>query len=138
MLAPNRSAPVSATPSQEIGHLCGVGAVDVQHAFKVNETDQGDAWPTFEMLGPPSLVAAPNTIRLRFRVTDPDGLHQVRLHTPEWNPYVAGEFIACQHLNRTSATVEFTTTELSSKSEAVILWVIDAHGNFSLSDWYPN
>ena len=137
MLAPDLSAPFSAPAPQEMIHLCGVGELDVQHDFKVNETVPGDAWPTVEMLGPPSLVAAPNRIRLRFKVTDANGLHQVRLHTPEWDPYVAGEFIACQRLNGTSATVEFVTTELSSRSESVHLWIIDTHGNWGVSTPYP-
>ena len=84
-------------------------------------------------LGPPSLAAAPNAIRLRFRVTDADGLHQVRLHTPQRGR--SGEFIACKRVNGTSATVEFVTTELSPRSESVHLWVIDVHGNF-ISTWH--
>ena len=111
-------------------HLCGVGSLDGHESFKINQTAPGDTLPTCEMLGPPSLAAAPNAIRLRFKVTDTDGLHQVRLHTPEWDPYVAGEFIACKRISGTSATVEFVTTELSSRSESVHLWVIDVHGNF--------
>ena len=123
------------TSSREMTLFCGVGAHDVQHDLQVNQTAPGDAWPTFEMLGNPILAAAPNAIRLRFRVTDADGLHQIRLHTPEWER--AGEFLACKRVSGTSATVEFVTTELPSRSESVRLWVIDAHGNFSWSQYYP-
>ena len=135
-LDPNR---ISSAPADlsDVSHLCGVGAHDGHEYFKVNEFVPGDTPPTFEMLGPPSLVAAPNAIELRFRVVDGDGLHQVRLHTPEWNPYVAGEFIACQKVNRTNATVAFVTTELSPKSESVHLWTIDMQGNFGWSESYP-
>ena len=128
------TAPFPSVPS-EMTHLCGVSAHDGHQSFKVNQTAPGDAPPTFEMLGPPSLAAAPNAIRLRFRITDTDGIHQVRLHTPEWDPYVAGEFIACKHVNGTSATVEFVTTELSPRSESVHLWMIDVHGNF-IGTWH--
>ena len=130
---------ISSSPAAplDVSHLCGVGVHDVPEYFKVNETVPADDPPAFEMLGPPSLVALPNAIQLRFRVVDGDGLHQVRLHTPEWNPYVAGEFIACQRVNRTNAIVEFVTTELSPKSESVHLWTVDMQGNFGWSQSYP-
>ena len=130
---------ISSSPStlSEMTHPCGVGVFDGLKDFEVNENVPSDARPTFEILGPPSLVAAPNAIQLRFRVVDDDGLHQVRLHTPEWHPYVAGEFIACQHVNRTNAIVEFVTTELSPRSESVHLWTIDKQGNFGVSQRYP-
>ena len=143
MLVPDLSDPLSATASQEMTHPCGVGALDVQRNFAVNQTDQGDARPTFEMLevsrfvDESNKIAKPNKIRLRFEVTGADGLHQVQLHTPEWDPGVAGGFIACQRLNGTSAIVEFVTTELSPKSKSVSLSVIDVHGNFFWSDPYP-
>ena len=129
----------SSSPSapSEMTHLCGVGTFDSHESFKVNETVPGDAPPTFEMLGPPSLAAAPNTIQLRFRVSDADGLHQVQLNTPEWDLFVAGGFIACQRVSGTTATVEFVTTELSARSESVQLLVIDVHGNFTSSEAYP-
>ena len=130
---------ISSSPSAppEMTHLCGVGAFDDHKYFKVNQTVPGDAPPAFEMLGPPSLAAAPNAIRIRFSVTDADGLHQVRLHTPEWDPYVAGGFIACKRVSGTSATVEFVTTELSPRSESIQLQMIDVRGNFGWSEPYP-
>ena len=130
---------ISSSPPvlSDMTHLCGVGALKDREYFKLNENVPGDAPPTFEILGPPSLVGAPNVIQLRFRVVDGDGLHQVQLHTPEWHPYVAGGFIACQHVNRTNAAVEFVTTELSSKNEAVWLVIIDKQGNFGWSEFYP-
>ena len=133
---PIRISSTVSAPS-DVSHLCGVGALDSDAFFKVNETPPGDALPAFEMLGPPSLAAPPNEIRLRFRVVDADGIHQVRLHTPEWAPYVAGEFLACQKVNTTHATVEFVTTELSPRSESVRVWTIDRQGNFFWSERYP-
>ena len=139
LISSSPSAHSSSSPSVplDVSHLCGAGALDGREYFKVNETVPGDALPTFQMLGPPSLAAVPNAIRLRFRVVDGDGIHQVRLHTPEWNPYVAGEFIACQQVNRTNTIVEFVTTELSPRSESVHLWTIDTQGNFGWSESYP-
>ena len=136
-LDPSLTSPSPSAPS-EMTHLCGVGAFDGHEYFKVNETVPGDALPTFDMLGPPSLAAAPNAIRFRFRVTDADGLHQVQLHTTEsWFPHIAGGFIACKQVSGTSATVEFVTTELSSRNKEVWLRMIDVHGNFASSEFYP-
>ena len=87
---------------------------------------------TIEMLSL-SLASPLNTVRLRFKVTDPDGLHQAQLLTP-------GEFfglIACKQLTGTSSVVEFVTTELTPKSDSVSLQVIDVHGNFSWSEKFP-
>lgn len=48
----------------------------------------------------PSLAAPPHTIRLRFEVTDTDGLHQVQLyHGFGQDPSV----IACEHLTGNKA-----------------------------------
>ena len=127
------------SPPSEMTHLCGVGAFDSHEYFNVSQTVPGDALPTFEMLGPPTLAAAPNTIRFRFSVTDADGIHQVQLLTPEWgsSPDFAGGFIACKRVSGTSATVEFVTTELSSRNESVWLQMMDVHGNFHASQLYP-
>ncbi|RKU28105.1 hypothetical protein C6499_10540 [Candidatus Poribacteria bacterium] len=116
-------------------HLCGVGALDDHESFNINQTAPGDTLPTVDMLGPPSLAAAPNAIRLRFSVTDADGIHQVQLHAPERGR--SGAFIACKHINETSATVEFVTTELSPRIESVYLRTIDVNGNFVSSESYP-
>ena len=135
VLASNATFPFSSAAIPEMLQLCGVEALDSHERFRINQIVPNDAPPTFEMLSPPTFAGAPNAIHLRFRVTDADGIHQVRLHTPEWDPYVAGEFIACKHLNERSATVEFVTTELSPRSESVHLWMIDKKGSF-YSNWF--
>ena len=93
---------------------------------------------TIEMLSL-SLASPLNTVRLRFKVTDPDGLHQAQLLTPDI-VYLDGEFfglIACKQLTGTSSVVEFVTTELTPKSDSVSLQVIDVHGNFSWNEKFP-
>ncbi len=76
---------------------------------------------TIEML-PPSLVSPPNTIRLRFKITDPDGLHQVQLRTN-------GELTACQNLKgKPNDTVDFVITSLTPARDTVSLMVADVHG----------
>ena len=84
---------------------------------------------TIEML-PPSLVSPPNTIRLRFKITDPNGIHQVQLRTN-------GRLTACQNLNgKTNDTVDFTLPSLKRATVigeglrvvGVSLMVADVHG----------
>ena len=91
---------------------------------------------TIEML-PPSLVSPPNTIRLRFKVTDPDGLHQVQLRTN-------GLFTACQNLNgKTNDTVDFTLSSLKRGTTTgeglrvvgVDLMIADVHGFLEYSSF---
>ena len=85
-------------------------------------------------------ASPPDGVRLRFTITDPDGLHQVQLHTIENHddPTSAlGGFLDCQSLNGQTRTVEFVTTELvtiRSRSDIDIpvwLYIIDVDGNFS-------
>ena len=97
---------------------------------------------TIKML-PPRTPSAPNAIRFRFEVTDPDGIHQVQLLTPTTNeihdPLTLGylELLAYERLDgRESDTVEFRTTELTQESESVSLMVIDRNGNMTISRSY--
>ena len=72
-----------------------------------------------------SLASSPYEIRLRFEVTDNDGLHQAQLLT---GPGV----IACKRLNGKNTTVEFVTSQLTiGGGERVALQVMDVHGNFT-------
>ena len=126
----------SSAARPDIAHFCGVEVPNLQQSLKVNEAEARDAPCTFEMLDPPSLATPPNAICLRFKVTHTEEMHQVQLHTEEWDPDVAGGFIACKRVSGTSAIVEFVTTELSPKSKCVQLKMIDTSGNFHASDFY--
>ena len=111
---------------------CAAEWLDVHRAFNPHQITMKDQKPTFEML-PLNLVAPPNTIHLRFKITDPDGIHQVQLHTQDF--YVFGGFIDYKSLNgNLSDTVEFATTYLTPANEWVSLRVIDVHGNYI---WTP-
>ena len=114
--------------------FCAAEWLDVHRAFNV-EQHIANTQSTFEML-PPSLVASPNVIRFRFKVTDPDGIHQVRLMTPESNR--TGALLDCKNINgNASATVEFVTSSLTPKNEKVSIQMIDMHGNIQHSESYP-
>ena len=86
----------------------------------------------------PPLAYSPNAIRLRFEVTDTDGLHQAQLIIPTTaaDP-VEGSRIklhGCKSLNGESNTIEFITTELTMEpATEVILQVIDVYGGITRS-----
>ena len=114
---------------------CAAGWLDVHIAFNANQPVSAAA-ATIEML-PPSLASPPNAIRIRFKVTDPDGLHQVQLLTETLRGTAKGhpELIACKHLNsKLSHTVDFVTTALGPANKFVSLQVIDVNGNFTIID----
>ena len=73
----------------------------------------------------PSLATPPANIRLRFDITDSDGLHQAQLFLP-----VRDSVIACQTLSGNQASVEFVTNELVD-ANTILLRVIDVNGNFT-------
>ena len=110
---------------------CAAEWLDVNSHFNPDRATR-DAWTnastTIEML-PPSLVSPPNTIRLRFKVTDPDGLHQVQLRTN-------GLLTACQNLKgKPNNTVDFVITSLKPRNKSVSLMVADVHGFLEYSSF---
>ena len=117
---------------------CAAEWLDVHSAFNSNQP-ASTAAATIEML-PPSLASPPNTIRLRFKVTDPDGLHQVQLLTETLSGLAKGsmELVAYKRLNGNSNnTVDLVTSYLVPKNKSVFLRVIDKHGNISGSEAFP-
>ena len=110
---------------------CAAEWLDVHRYFNTHQA-AANAKTIIEML-PPSLASPPNAIRFRFRVTDPDGLHQVQLLTTTLSGAAKGslELIACKHLNgKLSDTVNFVTTSLGPENRSVSLHVMDVNGNF--------
>ena len=116
---------------------CTAEWLDVHRAFNTAQPTASTNTKV-EML-PPSLAAPPNAIRLRFKVSDPDGLHQVQLLTPTLAGSAKGfdELLSCKTLHgSTSTTVEFVTTDLTPKNRYVSLQVIDINRNFSWRESY--
>ena len=121
--------------SPNILSQCAAEWLDVHSAFNSNQPASA-AGATIEMF-PPSLASPPNAIRLRFKVTDPDGLHQVQLlaltHSGGTEGFLGPGLIACKHLNgESSKTVDFVTTSLGPANNFVSLRVIDVNGNFRI------
>ena len=112
--------------------FCAAEWLNVHRYFNRGQTyPQADEPTTIQML--PPLAVPPNAIRLRFEVTDPDGLHQAQLHNS------TGEAIDCQglDLDGESASVEFVTLEVTeAPGDRVKLRVVDVYGNVT-EPWQP-
>lgn len=71
----------------------------------------------------------PHALRLRFEMTDPDGLHQVQLLTHTTGTSVTSgfpELVQCESVSGEQSVVEFGTTELLND---VWIFAIDTQGN---------
>ncbi len=105
--------------------FCAAEWLDAHRYFNVGQSyPKEDQQTTIQML--PPLAVPPNAIRLRFEVTDPDGLHQAQLHNS------TGDAIDCQGsgLDGISGSVEFTTSAVSeAPRNHVGLRVVDVYGN---------
>ena len=109
------------TPDPMARSFCAAEWLNVHPYFNTNQASSNQN-TTVRMLRP--LASPPDAIRLRFEVSDPDGLHQAQLHD---NFGV----IACQSISGQSSTVEFVTTKLITGSVTEIwLWIVDKHGNY--------
>lgn len=127
----------SYTDDPMLNAFCTAEWLDVHSAFNPNQPPINNAPTTIEML-PPSLAAPPNSIRLRFEVTDPDGIQQVQLFTEGDQVGTPLKWVACKSLNRTpSSTVEVVTSYLTPKSGVVYLQVLDTHGNSTGMRHFP-
>ena len=74
-------------------------------------------------------AAPPNYIRLRFEISDPDGIHMVKLlsPTPDRDPKLRD----CKVLfGVTDKTVEFVTNQLPSYTDVILLGMLDVLGNY--------
>ena len=110
---------------------CAAEWLDVHPHFNPDRSIRNatpNAKTTIEML-PARLVSPPNAIRLRFKVSDPAGIHQVQLHQNRKD-----SLIACKQLNGnpSPAVVNFLTTALTHEDTSVSVQVIDGHGTVAV------
>ena len=115
---------------------CAAEWLDVHRFFNARRTFDGQS-TKIQMLEA-SFASPPDSIRLRFTVTNPDGLHQARLvtNTIDGKKEQEGDKVLdCRSLIGASndVAVEFVTPELASRSRYVGLDVIDVHGNFAMA-----
>ena len=114
---------------------CTAEWLDVHPAFNPErQLEQGKR--SHSKMLPPSLVSPPNVIRLRFEISNPNGINQVQLFAPELTAgsYKYGGLLGCKHLNGNSHGIaEFVTTGLTPNNKLVSLATIDVHGNVTRS-----
>ena len=124
---------LSISPGNFIGHRisqCVAEWLDVHRAFNTSQVLRDR--PTQIVMQRPRSAPLPHAVKISFRVTDPDGIHQAQLHTR------SGELVACESLNgKKDSNIEFITTLLTPKNESVFLSVIDVNGNFTRSQNFP-
>ena len=110
--------------------LCHAEWLNGHRYFDLRQTPTSNTKTEIKMTSSGS--SPPNAIRLRFEITDPDGLHQAQLLTPATNEYEGLGFpklLDCKSLSSGSNTVEFVTSELAEgPATEISLHVIDAHG----------
>ncbi len=128
----------SINPIRDQLSRCAAEWLNVHHAFNSSLLDKGN--PTEIKMLPPFLPFLPDAIGLRFKVSDPDGLHQAQLMTPTLAGLAQGsdELLICKSLNGSkNAIVEFIITDLTPNNKSVSLYVIDQQGDFIRSETFP-
>ena len=112
---------------------CTAEWLDVHPAFNASHSAGNNEPATIEMLAPS--LTSPNTVSLRFEVTDPDGLHQAQLLIGKGRNTEA-TLTTCKQFNgNPSGSLEFVTTGFPPQGNAN-LRVIDMQGNTS-SRYFP-
>ncbi|MDE0316756.1 MAG: leucine-rich repeat domain-containing protein [Candidatus Poribacteria bacterium] len=103
---------------------CAAKWLDTQKYFNPIDSTVNDN-TEIQML-PPTLDEPPATIRFKFEISDPDGLHRVILYA-----HSGIGLIECKQLSGYNSTVEFITNEIYSEDKTYYrLLVMDEHGNF--------
>ena len=116
---------------------CAAEWLNAHRAFNSERQIEQDEPSHFKML-PPSLISPPNVIRLRFEISDPNGIGQVQLLAPITLPDPDLSLFGCKDLNgNISGTVEFVTNDLTPKTRYVQLHAIDVLGNPTWSQEFP-
>ena len=103
--------------------------LDAHRYFNIGQSyPKKDERTTIQMLLP--LAVPPHAVRLRFEVTDSDGLQQAQLH----NNY--GDAIDFKGISGESASLEFVTPQVTeAPGNEVSLRVVDVDGNVT-QEWY--
>ena len=115
---------------QRLSH-CAAEWLDTHRFFNNDPTFFSEA-TTMDMLS--SVPSGPDNRRLRFQLSDADGLHQAQLIVPvaTTDPAPGTKLHGCESLSSEHQTVEFTVPGLeAAPGVEVTLQVIDAHGNIT-------
>ena len=119
---------------------CSAEWLDAHRYFNPTQTPNNNSNTTVNMLPPE--FSHPFSIRLRFEITDSDGLRQAQLLSPASEQDVpenaprTPKIIDCKKLNDATETVEFVTNKLPVESETQIwLRIMDKNGNYT-GQWF--
>ena len=120
---------------------CAAEWLDAHHYFNTETPFFND--PTTIEMWPPR-AADSEGIRLRFTITDPDGLRQTQLLSTnlredyfagrgylEEQDYLDQSILDCKSLSGSTTTATFITTQFTPDNDTVVLRVIDVNGNFT-------
>ena len=107
---------------------CAAEWLDVNRYFNATQEDRDTSRASSIQMLSSTFVSAPDTVRLRFEVSDPDGLHQAQLRALTGSSF---SLIACDKLNGQSDIAEFVTGELFGIN-VIDIHILDTHGNDSI------
>ena len=120
-------SPSSYHTDRMLRSFCAAEWLDAHRYFNLDHSyPETDEKSTIRML--PPMAVPPNALRLRFEVTDPDGLHQTQLRTSAGY----GAAVGCQAISGKRATVEFVTHQVL---EDAALRVLDVNGNVTYQEF---
>ena len=119
-------SPSSYHTDRMVRSFCAAEWLDAHRYFNSDHSyPETDRKGTIRML--PPMAVPPNALRLRFEVTDPDGLHQTQLRTS-----VSDGVVGCQAISGKRATVEFVT---HLALEDAVLRILDVNGNVTYQEF---
>ncbi len=107
---------------------CAAEWLDVNRYFNATQEDRDTSRASSIQMLSSTFVSAPDIVRLRFEVSDPDGLHQAQLRALTGSSF---SLIACDKLNGQSDIAEFVTGELFGIN-VIDIHILDTHGNDSI------
>ena len=101
---------------------CNAEWLSVHRAFNSNQNHTDFDEPAEIQMHTLTLTLSPHhAIRLRFEITDPDGLHQAQLFAPHPLYNDSGPSLTdCKRLEGNSNTVEFVTTDLTTELNSYV------------------
>ncbi len=106
-----------------IDSRCAAEWLDVHPYFNGGNTDAGST--TIKML-PPRLAPAEGEVRFSFEVSDPDGLHLVRLFVDELDTIVT-----CKQLDGDTGTINIDLSYIPQTDPSANLAIMDKSGNYT-------
>ena len=137
----NSDIGIGETEDPTISSACAAEWLNVHRYFNSGTPFYNE--PTTIEMWPPRAVDSEG-IRLRFTITDLDGLHQTQLlSTRLEEDYFAGRdyieeqdfldqgIVDCKSLDDSLGVVEFITTRFTADNDTVVLRFIDVYGNFT-------